>query len=188
MIIIFIGPPNAGKDTQGKLLSREFGNVPIFSIGHLIREAKESGNETFMKAYKEYSMKGLHLPTAIKFPLLKEKMDLAKNGFILDNFPATKDDLAILNDYLSKTNKKINRVIYLYISEEEMQKRLKNAFRDRKDDHPEVVAARKEIQDQDRIPVIKFYKNQNVLSEINGVGDINEIHKEILKELSKNSN
>src|SRR3989344_1996358 len=127
MIVVFIGPPYAGKDTQGKLLSQKFGNMPIFSMGGFIREARERGDETFIKAYEEYSLKGLHLPTAIKFPLLKEKMDQAREGFILDNFPATKDDFTMLNDYLSKTNKKINKVIYLHISEEEMEKRFVNA-------------------------------------------------------------
>lgn len=183
MIIVFIGPPYAGKDTQGKLLSQQFGNMPIFSMGHLIREARERGNKTFVKAYNEYSLKGLHLPTGIKFPLLKEKMDQANDEFILDNFPATKDDLEMLNDYLSKTNKKINKVMYLYISVEEMMRRFKNAFRGRKDDDPDIVAARREIQNQDRIPVLEFYKNQNLLAEINGEGDIDVIHKKILEQL-----
>src|ERR1035437_2087711 len=181
MIIVFIGPPYAGKDTQGKLLSQEFGNMPIFSMGHLIREARESGNETFIKAYNEYALKGFHLPTAIKFPLLKEKMDQATNGFILDNFPATNDDLTMLNHYLEKTNKKIDRVIYLYISEVEMEKRFKDAFRGRKDDHPDIIAKRNEIQGHDRIPVLEFYRNQNLLAEVNGEGEINKIHEKILE-------
>lgn len=185
MIIIFIGPPYAGKDTQGKLLSKEFGNIPIFSMGHLIREARERGNETFVKAYEEYSLKGLHLPTSIKFPLLKEKMDLAKDGFILDNFPATRDDLMMFNSYLMETNKKVNRVVYINISEEEMKKRLQEAFRGRKDDHPAVVAARRGIQDQDRKPVIEYYKNERLLLEVNGEGDINKVHKEILEGIMK---
>lgn len=183
MIVVFIGPPYAGKDTQGKLLSQKFDNMPIFSMGALIREAREGGNKTFIKAYEEYSLKGLHVPTTIKFPLLKEKMDQAKEGFILDNFPATKDDLTMFNNYLSNTNKKINRVIYLRISEEEMKKRFKNAFRGRKDDDPDIVTARREIQDQDRVPVLEYYKSHNLLSEINGEGDINKIHQEILEEL-----
>ena len=188
MIFIFIGPPYAGKDTQGKLLSQKFGNMPIFSMGGLIREARESGNETFTKAYKEYSLKGLHVPTDIKFPLLKEKMDQAKEGFILDNFPATADDLEMLKNYLSERNKKIDRVIYLYISEEEMRKRFKNAFRGRKDDDPEIVDARREIQDKDRAPVLEFYRSQNILSELNGEGDIDKIHQKILEEISKGEN
>jgi adenylate kinase len=185
MIIVFIGPPYAGKDTQGKLLSQEFRNIPIFSMGHLIREARERGNETIIKAYEDYSLKGLHLPAVIKFPLLKDRMDQAKGGFILDNFPATKDDLTMFNNYLLKTNKKIDGVIYLYISEAEMQKRFENAFRGRKDDHPDIVSTRREIQDQDRIPVLEFYRNQNLLLEINGEGDIDKIHKEIMEELFK---
>jgi adenylate kinase len=183
MIIVFIGPPYAGKDTQGKLLSKKFNNMPIFSMGHLIREAREKGNENIVKAYEDYSLKGLHVPTKIKFPLLKEKMDQARDGFILDNFPATKDDLETLNNYLFQTNKKIDKVIYLDISKEEMQKRFKIASRGRKDDHPEIIIARRDIQGQDRIPVLKFYKKQNLLSKIKGEGDINKIHEEILKEL-----
>jgi len=185
MIIVFIGPPYAGKDTQGKLLSQEFGNVPIFSMGHLIREARDNGNKILIKAYHEYSLKGLHLPTEIKFSLLKEKMDKATNGFILDNFPATKDDLCSLNNYLTKTNKKIDRVIYLYTSGDEMNKRLRKAFRGRRDDDPDIIAMRREIQGKDRIPVLEFYKAQNLLSEVNGEGDVIEIHKNILRELRK---
>lgn len=185
MIIVFIGPPYAGKDTQGKFLSREFGDMPIFSMGHLIREARESGNKTFSEAYKKYSLKGLHLPTVLKFPLLKEKMDQAGGNFILDNFPATEDDLVMLNDYLLRTNKKIDRAIYLYISEEEMKKRLENVFRGRKDDDPEIAIARREIQNHDRIPVLNYYKSQNLLLKINGEGDIGKIRKEILEELSR---
>jgi adenylate kinase len=185
MIIIFIGPPYAGKDTQGKLLSKAFGNIPIFSMGHLIREARENGDEIITKAYDEYSLKGLHLPTTVKFPLLRNKMDQAKEGFILDNFPATKDDLAALNDYLTKTNKKIDRVIYLHTSTEEMERRFADAFRGRKDDHPDIMVVRREIQDQDRIPVLDYYKNQNLLSNINGEGDVNEIHQQILNSIKK---
>jgi adenylate kinase len=185
MIIVFIGPPYAGKDTQGKLLSREFGNVPIFSMGHLIREAREKGDETFIKAYDEYALKGLHLPTEIKFPLLKEKMDQAKEGFILDNFPATENDLSTLNDYLLQTNKKIDAVIYLNISGEETKKRFEIAFRGRKDDHPEIIIARRDIQNKDRVPVLEFYRNKNLLLEVNGEGDVNAIHEEILRGLVK---
>ncbi len=185
MIIVFIGPPYAGKETQGKLLSRKFNNMPIFSMGGLIREARKRGDETFIRAYEEYSLKGLHVPTAIKFPLLKEKMDQAQEGFILDNFPATKDDLTMFINYLLKTNKKVNGVIYLRISEGEMKKRLKNAFRGRLDDDLDIVTVRKEAQDQDRIPVLDYYKNQNLLFEINGEGDIDEIHQKIHEEILK---
>jgi adenylate kinase len=185
MITIFIGPPYAGKDTQGKLLSKEFGNIPVFSMGHLIRDAGEKGNKVIMKAHKDYALRGLHVPTEIKFPLLKEKMDQAGKKFILDNFPATKNDLMALNNYLSQTNKKIDGVIYLDISKEEMQKRFKLASRGRKDDHPEIIIARRDIQNQDRIPVLEFYRNQGLLSEVNGEGNIEEIHEKILKKLLK---
>lgn len=188
MIIVFIGSPYVGKDTQGKLLSQKFGNMPIFSMGGLIREARERGDKTFIRAYEEYSLKGFHVPTAIKFSLLKEKMDQAKDGFILDNFPATKDDLIMLNNYLTDINKKVDKVIYLHISEEEMKKRFKNTFRGRRDDDPDILTARRKIQDQDRAPVIEYYRGHSLLSEVNGEGDINKIHQKILEEILKGEN
>ncbi len=86
MIVIFIGPPYIGKGTQSKLLGERLG-LSVFSMGALIRQARDEGNQQIAKAFEEYSMKGLHLPIEIKFPLLKERMDKAKSGFILDNFP-----------------------------------------------------------------------------------------------------
>ena len=184
MIVVFIGPPYAGKNTQGKLLSKELGDIPIFSMGALIREARERKEESFIKAYEEYSLKGLHLPTLIKFPLLKSKMDEVIDGFILENFPATKDDLTAINNYLENKGKKIDKVIYLHISEDEMKKRFYEFSRGRADDDPHVIMMRKEIQDKDRIPVINFFRENNLLAEIDGEGDVEEIHKKIMSFIS----
>ena len=183
MIVVFIGPPYAGKNTQGQLLSRELGDIPIFSMGALIREARERGEVAFIKAYKEYSLKGLHLPTAIKFPLLREEMDKVNDGFVLENFPATEDDLIAVNSYLKNKGKKIDKVIYLKISEDEMKKRFHEFSRGRADDDPHVILVRKEIQDKDRIPVINYYKRENLLLEINGEGEVNKIHGTIMEGL-----
>ena len=183
MIVVFVGPPYAGKNTQGHLLSKELGNIPVFSMGALIREARERKEDAFIKAYEEYSLKGLHLPTAIKFPLLRSKMDEVSDGFVLENFPATVDDLTAMNNYLTSKGKKIDKVIYLKISEDEMTKRFHEFSRGRADDDPHIVLMRKEIQDKDRIPVINFFRERNLLVEIDGEGDIREIHKKIMSHI-----
>src|SRR3989344_9652942 len=103
MIIIFIGLPYIGKGTQSKLLGERLG-LPVFSMGALIRQARDAGNPEIARAFEEYSMKGLHVPIEIKFPLLKKKMDEAKNGFILDNFPERQDGLDVFNKYLSENS------------------------------------------------------------------------------------
>src|SRR3990167_3582095 len=106
MIVIFIGPPFSGKDTQAKLLGKEK-NLPVFSMGALIRDAYERKDPRAIEGFEQYSMKGFHLPTQLKFGWLKEKLDTNKDGFILDNFPATQEDLDTFNDNLLKNNLKI---------------------------------------------------------------------------------
>lgn len=180
MIIVFIGPPFSGKDTQARLLGKEL-NLPVYSMGAIIREAYEKGDPRAVEGFEQYSMKGLHVPIELKFDLLRERFEKTIDGFILDNFPATQEDLDTFNDYLSKNNLKIDRVFLINISREEMLKRM--THRGREDDKPEVVMKRRETQDQDRVPVIAYFKNQGLLIEINSEGEIEEVHKQLMENL-----
>ncbi len=178
MIIIFLGPPYAGKGTQTALLKEKL-DLPVFSMGALIREARETGDESINEAYENYALKGLNVPTEIKFSLLKRKMLEAGNNFMLDNFPATKDDLDVFLQFLSENNLSVDKVIYLSIGDEEMMRRLTNISRGRADDKPEIVKSRRQIQDEDRKPVLDYFRSMGFLREVNGEGSIEEINRKI---------
>jgi len=180
MIIIFTGPPFAGKDTQAKLLKEKLG-LPVFSMGALIREAYDKKDPRAVEGFENYSMKGLHVPIDLKFGLLKDKLK-SLDSFILDNFPATAEDLGTFLKYLSERSLKIDDVFYLTLSEEEMAKRL--IHRGRKDDDPEVVKKRREIQDEDRTVVLRYFKENGLLREINGERSIEEIHHQIMEAIN----
>ncbi|MBI2613740.1 MAG: nucleoside monophosphate kinase [Candidatus Levybacteria bacterium] len=183
MIIIFIGPPYIGKGTQSKLLGQKL-NLPVFSMGALIRQARDEGNQRIAKAFEEYSMKGLHLPIEIKFPLLKERMDKAKSGFILDNFPERQDGLDVFNKYLSENYLSVNKVFLINISDQErLGRMLKKGREGRPDDDPEIVVRRLRVQGEERLPVINYFKEKGILEEINGERHIEEIHQDILNRL-----
>lgn len=185
MIIIFIGPPFAGKDTQANLLSKKL-SLPLFSMGGLIRDAREKGNEIIANAYKKYTLHGLHIPINIKFGLLKKKLDSLHDGFILNNFPATFEDLNVFNKYLTGRNLSVDKVFYLYISKEIMQGRFKHSLRKRQDDDSSIILTRRVVQDKDRIPVVNYFRNLGVLVEVNGERDIDAVHKDIMAFLKKN--
>jgi len=185
MIIIFIGPPFAGKDTQANLLSKAL-SLPLFSMGGLIREARESGDKAISDAYKKYTLHGLHVPIDIKFDLLKKKLDSLNTGFILSNFPATLEDLNAFNQYLKERNLIVDKVFYLNISKDVMRKRFENSLRKRPDDDPNIILERREIQDRDRIPVINHFRNLGTLEELDGEGDIDVVQKKILNFLKNN--
>lgn len=180
MILIFVGPPYAGKATQTAILSKKL-HISTFSMGHLIRDAYKAGNPKAVEGFEKYSMKGLHLPISLKFDLLKEKMDAHPKGFILDNFPATAEDLRTFLAYIEERNLRIDKVFLLQISKEEMRKRKEN--RGRPDDEEAIILKRWEAQEKDRQSVLLYFRSQGLLEEINGKGTIEEVHRRIMDSL-----
>lgn len=180
MILVFLGPPYSGKGIQAKFLSKRF-KIPVFSMGLLIREAYENKDPKVLKGYEQYAMKGMHLPNKLKFHLLKKKLDENKGSFILDNYPATKEDLDEFLNYLSKHFLQVDKVFYINISISEMKKRIVN--RHRRDDEFDIVLKRRHIQDKDRIPVLRYFNSKGLLKEINGEGSIEDVYKRIIKVL-----
>lgn len=180
MIIILLGPPYSGKGTQAEILSKKL-NLPVFSMGGIIRDAYNQNLPRAREGYENYSLKGLHLPNEIKFPWLKEKLNGLKD-FILDNYPATKEDLDYFLKFSRENNLETKKVFMVDISIEEMRKRM--IQRGRKDDKPEVVMERRQIQDKDRLAVLNYFQEQGLLVKINGEGTIEEVQARIMEALN----
>lgn len=177
-IYIFLGAPFSGKETQTVPLSQELG-IPVFSMGALIRSARKTKPEV-EKAFQTFTLNGLHVPIEIKFNLLKEEMDKNQEGFILDNFPATREDLDAFNDYIDSNNLQVKKVFYLNISYDEMMRRFKNSpNRGRYDDTPETLQTRSQVQAKEREVVLEYFKTLGKLIEINGERSVDEVAKEI---------
>lgn len=180
MIIIFVGPPFAGKGTQAELLSKKL-NIKVLSMGAIIREESEKGNPKAIEGIENYSMKGLHVPISLKFDLLKNRMIESNNNFILDNFPATKEDLDTFMKYVEENNLSVTRVLLFQISEDEMFRRM--IGRDRIDDNPEILKKRYKVQGEDRQPVVDYFREKKLLEIINGEQSIEMVYNQIVNTL-----
>lgn len=181
MIIVLIGRPESGKGTQARLLSDETG-LPVFAMGDLIREARIT-NEGVALAYKQYALKGKHLPNSVKFPLLQDQLDRVTNDFILDNYPASQEDVETFNSYLAQRRWFINKMFHILISPDEVIRRMRLGNRGRLDDDEKIIRERIGIQDQDRNYVIEYYRNKRILEEIKGEREIDVIHDDIMGRL-----
>lgn len=181
MIIVFIGRPESGKGTQAKLLSRETG-LPVFAMGDLIRQAVDTNPDVAL-AYEQYALEGRHLPNSIKFPLLQDQLDTVNNGFILDNYPATQEDLETFNSYLTRHRWSIARVFNIVISPDEVVQRMKLDNRGRLDDDERIIRERIRIQDRDRDDVIAYFREKAMLEEIDGEREIGIVHGDIMSRL-----
>lgn len=184
MRIIILGKPFSGKGTQADLLGKKM-NLPTLSMGKILREVHGKdpiGTNTW---WEKYTAKGLNVPTEIKFPFLKQILDQSEEGFVLDNFPATLDDLKFLKDYLRESNKKIDHAFYLKVSDQTVEERSR-VIRGREDDQPEILHERLEKEfGEDLQPVFDYFKNLEILVEIDGEKSIEDVHQDIMQRLDK---
>ncbi len=89
MNLILLGPPGAGKGTQGHRLSERY-NIPEISTGDILRSAVHKGTPLGREA-KSYMDRGALVPDEVMIGIVRERLaqDDTERGFILDGFPRT---------------------------------------------------------------------------------------------------
>lgn len=185
MRLIIFGPPGAGKGTQAKNISKEY-NIPHLSTGEIFRSAIK--NKTPLgKEVKSILDSGDLVPDEKVVALVEEELKDAKydDGYILDGFPRTVPQAKAFDDILKKKNKKLDAFIVLEVPEEELVDRILSRGEGRSDDTPEKIKNRLDVYWKETQPVLNYYKKQDVVKKIDGVGSINEIFDRIKEALPK---
>lgn len=185
MIIIFLGPPEAGKGTQAELLAKRL-RIPHFSVGQFLREAWNKKTKLGIEGEKYWGEKGINVPTRISFGILKKYLSRSKKGFILDNFPRTKENLDYLKKYLQDKKLKVDRVFHLSVSQKTGEKRLeKRAIsKDRLDETPKLLKKRREIgYTKDVLEIKNYFKKIGVWYEIDGEKKPKEVFAQIMYQI-----
>ena len=124
--IILIAPPGAGKGTQAKMLCTKFNMVHI-SVGDLLRSEIEKKSD-LSESLKQRMQSGKLVEDELILKIMEKRLNESdlNNGFILDGFPRNINQA--IN--LEKITKKIDVVIYLEVSKEELERRKKTDFQD----------------------------------------------------------
>ena len=89
MIVILLGPPGAGKGTQGEILKQKLG-IPTISTGNMLRAAMKEGTP-LGKQVSKCMEEGKLVEDYLIIGIVKERLaqpDCA-NGYILDGVPRT---------------------------------------------------------------------------------------------------
>jgi len=202
MIVVFLGPPGAGKGTQAQRLAQEKGFIHI-STGDLLREAVKRGTELGKKA-KEYMDRGELVPDHLIVEMIKEKIP-SEGNVILDGFPRTVAQAEALDAMLTGMGKLVDAVILFDVPDEVVIERLSGRRIDpktgkvyhikynpppegveviqRDDDREEVIKKRLEVYRKQTTPLIEYYKERGLLKVIDATKSPEEVYKELLKVL-----
>lgn len=212
MYIILLGAPGAGKGTQAVMLAEEMKLVQVAS-GDLFRQALAQETELGKKA-KEYMEKGKLVPDEITIQMVLERLARpdCKKGAILDGFPRNIQQAAALDRALAEQSRKIDKVVYIKVSEGELLKRLggrwicrncqtpyhevdsppqvagkcdrcNGELYQRPDDNVETAKKRLEVYFAETSPLIDYYRREGKLLEITGEGSAAEVNQRIVAAL-----
>ena len=206
MKLIMFGPPGAGKGTHADILGRRYG-IKKISTGDALREVIRSGSE-LGEQVKDLMDQGKFVPDEIVTEIIRDRVSSpdCANGFILDGFPRNLGQAEALVDMGIKVNKALLIDVPDEVLVDRVQGRvmcdkcgasyhLKNnppavegvcdkcggPLEARSDDRPETVRARLKVYHELTDPVVDFYRNRGVLSEIDGTTSIENTTAEILK-------
>ena len=185
-VIIFLGPPGAGKGTQAVMLAKEL-NYLHLSTGEMFRSAMEQGTD-IGKQIKTLVDAGNLVPDAVTCSLVHERLSQpdATTGIILDGFPRNIDQAEELENILTKLGASIQVVIDVTVPEAVLFERIRRRGREsgRSDDTQDVLANRYQIYLKETSPVSAFYENKGLLRTIDGLGSVEEVASRIKAELA----
>lgn len=192
MRLVMLGPPGAGKGTQGQRLSERF-NVPQLSTGDMLRAAVKAESPVGIAAKSVMDAGGL-VGDDIVVGCVEERLQQADavDGFILDGFPRTVAQAVSLDTLLLSRRLCLTAVIELNVDEELLVKRveqraqeaLNNGQPPRSDDTPETIRKRMASYRENTAVLSNFYHNQSRLISINGMGAVDQVTADILEALS----
>lgn len=211
MIVVLLGPPGAGKGTQGELLSEKLG-IPKIATGDVLRAAVREGTEQGLAA-KAYMDRGDLVPDSVILGIMKDVFSSAAtaNGAILDGVVRTVPQAEGLSMMLAELGRKVNKYLLFDVDDDELVKRLggrtvcdscQTPYKGlepgtkcekcggtlvrRKDDEPESIRNRLEVYRAQTAPVIDWVKEKKLgLEKIDASGDVSEINDRAMKALAE---
>ncbi len=189
MRIVLLGAPGSGKGTQATRLKTELGIAHI-STGDLLRAAVKAGTPLGLRA-KAVMDAGQLVSDEIVLAMLEERLEQPDThaGFILDGYPRNLAQADALDRLLKRIGQPLDAVLKLNVPDADIIKRTEIRFKaeGRADDDPETVRRRLQVYAQQTAPVADYYSQRGLLTEVDGVGAIEEIFTRLMAALKSRS-
>lgn len=182
-----MGPPGAGKGTQGSLLAQTLG-LPKFATGDLLRDAVKRGTPLGLQA--RAVMEAGHLVSDdIILGVVREELSKpeAAKGVIFDGVVRTIPQAEGMERILKEKGRKMDAVLFFDVTDEEILARLarRRDLESRPDDDPEAVAIRLKAYRDQTAPVLSWYQARNGVRRIPAVGTVQEIADRVQQSLGR---
>ncbi len=205
MNLILLGPPGAGKGTQARKLREIYGIIQL-STGDMLRTEVELGSHLGRQA-KEVMNSGNLVSDDLIIAMISIRIDQddCSNGFILDGFPRTTEQIEALTVMLKNKGLSIDHVIELVVDDDTMVERITGRFScagcdagyhdefqkpqkegvcdecggtefiRRADDNAETVQNRLGTYHEQTASIVSYYRDKGVMESVNAMLSIDEV-------------
>jgi adenylate kinase len=185
--LLIVGPPGAGKGTQAKRISASFA-IPTISTGDIFRFNIANQTELGVKV-KAIVDAGDYVPDELTNELVRDRLGEADavDGFLLDGYPRTTQQVHYLDDFLAGHGVGLDAVIRLVADRDAIVERLrKRAIAEgRVDDSEEAIRHRQDVYLRETDPLITVYRMRGLLIEVDGLGLVEDVAERISLALSE---
>jgi adenylate kinase len=212
--IVLLGPPGVGKGTQAEIVARTT-KLPHISSGDLFRENIKNATTLGKLAQSFMNKGELVPDdVTISMIRERLSQPDCRQGALLDGFPRTTVQAEALGKLLAEFGGKVNHVPYIAASEATLVERLSGRWTctaqghifhekynppktpgvcdqdgsdlfQREDDKAETVTRRIQVYFAQTAPLIAYYRERGLLSEIDGTRPIEQVTADLLAVLGK---
>jgi adenylate kinase len=184
--LLLLGPPGAGKGTQGARLADAL-EIQHIAAGDVLRAEVARKSAVGLRAGR-FLRAGELAPDDLIIDALMSTLvaAAARGGYILDGFPRTAPQARALDAVSGDLNIPLEAAVYLDVHEDELMRRLlaRAEIEGRSDDTPDVIARRLHVFGETTRPLIKRYEERGLLVTVDGTRSVDEITHEIQHRLT----
>jgi adenylate kinase len=186
MRILMIGPPGAGKGTQGGLIAAHFG-MPRIVVGDLLRDHVARRTD-LGRAVDDHLRRGELVPEEIMLCIVRQALIAAKaagGGYVFDGVPRTMAQARAGHKIAMELGMSADVAVHLRAGDTELTRRLvaRAALEHRSDDTEEVIRHRLELYRQVTEPIVAWYAARGILMSVDAMRPTGEVEREILAAL-----
>ena len=169
---MLLGPPGAGKGTQGALLAERAGLWHV-STGDLFRQAVAAETPAGQRA-EQYLTSGELVPDELVNELVEEFIAAnADASLCLDGFPRTRRQAVALDAFMTELNRSVTAALLISVSDSVALSRLTG--RGRGDDSLGTARNRLQVYHRHTDSLIDYYRRRRLLVEVDGAGDMDDV-------------
>ena len=186
MRILMIGPPGAGKGTQGGLIAARFG-LPRIVVGDLLRDHVARRTD-LGRAVDGHLGRGELVPDEIMLCIARQALNAARaagSGYVFDGLPRTMAQARAAYKIAVELGMSADVAVHLRVGDNELMRRLlaRAGLEHRSDDTAEVIRHRLELYHQVTQPIVAWYGQRGILVSVDAMRPAGEVSREVIAAL-----